>query len=74
MSDSFKFISGCDYEPFTKKEETEAFTEYSKTKCPDLKNKILEKNLRLVIKIVHDEFSRRVQKILFIKILLMNQI
>ena len=67
MSDSFKFIDGCDYEPFTKKEEIEAFTEYSKTKCPDLKNKILEKNLRLVIKIVHDEFSRRVQKNSFYK-------
>ena len=67
MYDSFKFINGCDYEPFTKKEEVEAFTEYNKTKCPNLKNKILEKNLRLVIKIVHDEFARRVQKNSFYK-------
>ena len=60
MSNPFKFLQYEDYEPFSKKEEVEIFTAYSKNKSQDLKNKILEKNIRLVIKIVHQEFSRRV--------------
>ena len=62
MSNPFKFLQYEDYEPFSKKEEVEIFTAYSKNKSQDLKNKILEKNIRLVIKIVHQEFSRRVSK------------
>lgn len=61
MSDSFKFISGANYEPFTKQEEVEIFKKYNNSsgkKSVALKNTILERNIRLVIKIVRDEFLR----------------
>lgn len=58
MSKPFSFIEGENYEPMSKKDEVKIFKKYNKNKCQKAKAEILQRNIRLVIKIVRDEFYK----------------